>query len=505
MCGSGGAARFAVPPLLDPAGAMTDLQRPHLSRRQVLGGIVGTGVLYTVGRLPGAQGLMVAGGEAAGGFTVSFDFVSGVSDINGTTGLPAGVPVTARVQALLNGAPMAPGGEASFRSASTTTAADGTFSLTPSFNGATNDNANQFRLEITVGESDTASCLAGSLTTPNPPVGPQGEAGPTGPTGPAGVQGATGATGAPGLTGPTGAVGTTGPLGSTGATGSTGSTGIQGPTGPAGTGAIGPALLARTEGGGFVPGAAPGPTGPSGTTGPTGPAGATGATGFTGPLGPTGASGPTGPTGTTGTTGSTGFTGPTGAVGPTGPTGPAGGGLTGPTGPTGFAEMATEGGGLFLPPGPTGDLGPTGPTGPGGATGATGAPGLTGPTGAVGPTGPDGPTGPSGATGFTGPTGPVGPTGPTGPGATGPTGPTGPTGATGATGFTGPTGFAGLGESTLLGNGVATALAPEGAGGGGVLFPAVFAGSLAIDDGCAAVLDDDVVDGPITADPPFTG
>ena len=78
---------------------MTDLDRTILSRRQVLGGIVGTGVLYTVGRIPGAGGLMVAGGEAAGTFTASFDFVTGVADVAGNTGLPAGVPVTAITRA----------------------------------------------------------------------------------------------------------------------------------------------------------------------------------------------------------------------------------------------------------------------------------------------------------------------------------------------------------------------------------------------------------------------
>jgi hypothetical protein len=39
-----------------------------------------------------------------------------------------------------------------------------------------------------------------------------------------------------------------------------------------------------------------------------------------------------------------------------------------------------------------------------------------------------------------------------------------------------------------------------------VLFPAVFAGNLAIDDGCAAVLDDDATnDPPVAGDPTFTG
>jgi hypothetical protein len=121
-----------------------------------------------------------------------------------------------------------------------------------------------------------------------------------------GAMGAQGASGAPGVTGATGPVGAIGPQGPTGVAGAQGPTGPTGPNGPTGaTGATGPQGL---------PGAV-------GATGPTGPAGLTGATGAAGPAGatgPIGATGPAGPIGPTGLTGNTGAAGPAGAAGPPG-------------------------------------------------------------------------------------------------------------------------------------------------------------------------------------------
>lgn len=126
------------------------------------------------------------------------------------------------------------------------------------------------------------------------------------------------------------------------------------------------------------------------------------------------------------------------------------------------------------------------------------------------------PPGPEGPPGLTGPTGPPGPQGGAGgPGAPGGTGPTGATGGGGPTGSTGPAGDtlaamgpADIGEAASAGIAVAVMASTEG-NIAPVLFPAVFSGALAIGDGCAVVLDDDVVDrpgtGPITAEPPFAG
>ena len=241
----------------------------HVGRRQVLASIVATGALVALHRaLPGAglPARIAAGlaqGGTAGSFTASFNFVSGVANVTGSTNLPGGVSVTVTVEALLNGAPMPPGGAAAVTSAVTDTAPDGTFSAAPSFNGATNNNANQFRLTVSTG-SGANGCLAGSLVTPDPPGGPTGPAGPTGAAGLGGPIGPTGPTGSAGPTGPTGATGTTGPTGA--------------------TGAVGPLLMSTvTPSTAFVPGAAPGPTGPQGPPGPPGGAGAIGPTGPTGP------------------------------------------------------------------------------------------------------------------------------------------------------------------------------------------------------------------------------
>lgn len=361
-----------------------------ITRRQVITGIVATGALVAVGRsvsgpLGGDAQAMVANGLAENTYRVTFDFVTGVATVTGNSSLPAGVPVTVTVDALLNGAPMPPGGAAGTRTVTVTTDADGEFLATPNFTGATNDNANQFRLSILTGPGPNGVAYRASLLTPDPPTG---DPGPTGPTGPLGVFGATGPTGAPGPTGVTGPTGVQGPVGPTGADGPTGETGATGPTGPIAFRRSATALLA------YVPGAAPGPTG---VPGPVGPTGAVGAQGATGPGGPPGTQGPTG---ATGASGSTGPQGPDGATGATGPVGPTGAALR-----TTTATAAV----LYLPPGPTGPTGPDGPTGAAGATGVTGASGLPGITGPTGPTGPDGPFGPDGAN--SGPTGPTGPTG----------------------------------------------------------------------------------------------
>ncbi len=453
-----------------PVAAERDpIQR--MTRRRLIGGLAGAGALFAVSRLaPGSSSAAIrnaafgaAGGTnqpaaAGGSFLANFDFVTGVVDVSGTTGLGGGVEVTVTVLALLNGDPMPPGGAASTRTVTVTTAADGSFVAAPSFDGATNLNANQFELSIVTGADATGACLAGSLITPAPPVGPPGPDGPTGPAGvigDTGVAGPTGSVGPTGVVGPTGAIGSdgavgpTGDLGPTGVVGPTGVSGDLGPTGPTGIALIGsvlePAALP------VVPGAAPGPTGPDGIVGPTGPVGAPGAPGPTGAVGDPGPVGVTGPTGSAGLTGPTGPTGATGPVGVTGPTGSVG--LTGPTGPAGFAPVALDAEpiaavsavGLYLPPGPAG------------ATGVTG------------PTGPVGPRGPIGDTGTTGVTGPVGPTGPTSAGATGPFGPTGPTGIVGATGSAGPIGVTGP-------TGVSFVFAPEG-----VLFEQPFSGTFEVD------------------------
>jgi hypothetical protein len=296
----------ASPPSDGPAS--DPLSRRLVGRRQVLTSIVATGALVAVQRavpgvgLPSRIAAALAQGGTSGSFTVSFDFVSGVANVTGSTNLAGGVPVTITVEALLNGAPMPPGGNAALTSAVTQTAADGSFTAAPSFNGATNNNANQFHLTVTTGSTAGGQCLAGSLLTPDPPVGP---AGPTGPTGPPGMSGATGPTG---------------------------------PTGAALLSDVTPAVA-------FVPGAAPGPTGPIGDTGPPG---------VTGPIGPTGANGST-VIATAAITRSPGAAAassgllPPGPTGPTGPPGPAGPtGATGPTGPTGVMAVA------FVSAGPTG-------------------------------------------------------------------------------------------------------------------------------------------------------
>jgi Collagen triple helix repeat (20 copies) len=172
-------------------------------------------------------------------------------------------------------------------------------------------------------------------------AGSAGPAGPTGPTGATGSIGATGPAGAVGSAGPAGTVtGPTGPTGSAGAAGPTGSAGPAGGTGP--TGPTGPAGATGLQGPTGATGSA-GPGGATGSTGSAGPQGATGAQGSTGTAGSTGPTGPTGAAGPTGTAGPQGFTGPTGAAGPTGPAGPTGSagnqgsaGLTGATGPQGL-------------------------------------------------------------------------------------------------------------------------------------------------------------------------
>jgi hypothetical protein len=316
----------------------------HLSRRQLLAGIAGTGTLYAVARVvPGVGfGDTFAGavnGPIAGSFSASFDFETGVVMVHGKTGLPAGTPVTVTVEAFLNGDPMPPGGEAAIRSAETTTLADGSFAVAPSFNGATDDNANQFSVSVTTATGRDGTCLSGSLETPDPPVGP------TGPTGPAGSGGARGVTG---QTGPAGLAGPTGPPGASGLVRSR---------------ALDAHASDASDGDQYVPGAAPGPRGPRG---------------------------PTGPTGTTGPTGSTGATGPLGITGPTGPAGASGFRSTTRAASVTAGASASESGsedGRLLPPGPTGHAGPTGPSGPTGPTGPTGSPGATGATGPTGATG----------------------------------------------------------------------------------------------------------------------
>ena len=181
---------------------------PRLTRRQLLAGIVGTGALVVTSELvPGSgplAGLAAAlsQGQPGGSFTVSFDFVSGDAVVNGTTILPGSVDVTITIVAFLNGVAMPPGGNAAVRTVTTTTASDGSFSATPTFGGATNDNANQFEISIVAGPAPDGTVLSGGLTTPAPPVGP---AGPAGATGPIGSSGAPGPTGPVGGAGPTGA------------------------------------------------------------------------------------------------------------------------------------------------------------------------------------------------------------------------------------------------------------------------------------------------------------
>ncbi len=265
----------------------------QIGRRQVLGGLAGGGALFVVARAVGGSPFDVAsavtraassGAPVSGSFTASFDFVSGVITVHGTTDLPGGTPITVTVAAILNGAPMPPGGSAATRSVTVNTASDGSFTATPSFSGATNNNANQFSLGIATGSNADGNCLAGSLLTPDPPGGPIGPDGPTGPAGDAGPTGPTGPKGEAlvGPTGPTGPDGPTGPAGPTGAPGPTGVTGPAGPYGPVGD---------------------PGPTGPTGSfglagqQGPTGPTGPTGYLSFVGIAGPEGPTGPTGPSG----------------------------------------------------------------------------------------------------------------------------------------------------------------------------------------------------------------
>jgi Collagen triple helix repeat (20 copies) len=126
------------------------------------------------------------------------------------------------------------------------------------------------------------------------------------------LSGQPGAIGAPGPSGATGATGATGPVGDAGPQGPTGPVGAQGPTGP--TGAIGPTGATGATG-------PQGPPGPVGATGPTGAVGPAGPVGAAGPAGATGAVGPVGPTGPIGNTGLTGNTGAAGAAGATGPPG----------------------------------------------------------------------------------------------------------------------------------------------------------------------------------------
>ena len=126
------------------------------------------------------------------------------------------------------------------------------------------------------------------------------------------LSGQPGAIGAPGVSGAPGVTGATGPVGAVGPQGPTGVAGAQGATGP--TGANGPAGATGATG----PQGPPGATGASGATGPAGPTGATGASGPAGPLGAVGATGPTGPVGSTGLQGNSGAAGPAGATGPPG-------------------------------------------------------------------------------------------------------------------------------------------------------------------------------------------
>jgi hypothetical protein len=326
--------------------------------------MMATGALVASSQIvPGADGWFAPVGAIQGtanSFQVSFDFVAGTAAFTGNAALPAGVSVTATVTAFLNGALMPPGGAAATREATALTDAGGNFAMTVNFSGATNENANQFQVELRTGPGPDGVFYTGGLATPNPPVGPEGATGATGPVG------STGATGAAN-TGPTGATGAAGPLGATGATGPAGATGQVG-LAFSGNAAVVPA---------FVPGAAPGPTGPTGPIGPLGTTGGTGAPGLAFP-------------GATGAKGSTGGPGPTGATGPTGQSGPVGFAAAGPSAA------------LLLPPGATGATGATGPAGAFGATGPVGPPGVTGATGPIGDAGPTGPDGPTGATGPSG-------------------------------------------------------------------------------------------------------
>ena len=176
----------------------------RMGRRTILGGLAASGTLVAVSRLTGASAAATlqrilgvtpaGGGSVAGSFTATFDFVSGVVDVVGDTVFGAGVHVDVTVEAFLNGAPMPPGGSAAVRSVTVQTAADGSFAASPSFGGATNDNANQFRVTITTGSpTDDDVCLSGAILTPEPPLGPPGPAGP---------EGGPGAPGAPGPAGP---------------------------------------------------------------------------------------------------------------------------------------------------------------------------------------------------------------------------------------------------------------------------------------------------------------
>ena len=163
----------------------------RMGRRTILGGLAASGTLVAVSRLTGASAAATlqrilgvtpaGGGSVAGSFTATFDFVSGVVDVVGDTVFGAGVHVDVTVEAFLNGAPMPPGGSAAVRSVTVQTAADGSFAASPSFGGATNDNASQFRVTITTGSpTDDDVCLSGAILTPEPPLGPPGPAGPEG-------------------------------------------------------------------------------------------------------------------------------------------------------------------------------------------------------------------------------------------------------------------------------------------------------------------------------------
>jgi hypothetical protein len=204
----------------------------------------------TVNGLPGgpAPGAFVAGPI---GVSVANSYIS--------------IPVTAQVQAWLNGAPN--NGFIVTATPSTTSLFFDTKESTATSHPAV--------LEIDL------SGQPGAIGAPGAPGAP-------------GLTGANGATGATGPQGPAGAAGAPGAIGPTGAMGATGATGATGPQGPAGA------------------------TGATGATGPLGPTGATGATGPTGPTGAVGATGATGPIGNTGPPGSTGAAGAAGATGPAG-------------------------------------------------------------------------------------------------------------------------------------------------------------------------------------------
>ena len=361
---------------------------------------------------------------------------------------------------------------------STTTAADGTWSLTllqatnyefrfrystgglvtspPEIRTTCASATCAYPTDCTLVTGGTPGTVASTVTGPTGPTGrtgPSGPSGGSGPTGPTGSTGSTGATGPQSSTGSTGATGAAGAAGGTGATGPTGGAGVQGPTGAAGaTGTAG-----ATGATGAVGATVTGPTGPSGVSGPTG-AGSTGATGAAG------AAGGSGPTGAAGAAGATGIAGATGAAGAT---------VTGPSGPTGLGATGATGAVGATVTGPTGVAGATGATvtGPTGVAGATGVTGATGPTGAT-VTGPTGAAGSAGATGVAGPsgatvTGPTGPSGPTGAGATGSTGVAGATGATvtGPTGPSGPTGIGATGATGIAGATGATVTGPTGPSG----------------------------------------